>query len=175
MVKVLRSGYLILLGLSTFVLSACGESGPARAQKWMEAASQNLTGVQSAPSQPQAFAVFRYSEAGRVDPFSDEKLLARGQSIRAADLPPHSEVLEQYPLETLHYVGFVRKNGNVEALVKNDAGAVFHTSAGHFMGRDYGRIVSVSDASIELEEMVHDASGDWVARRSKLALIDAGV
>jgi type IV pilus assembly protein PilP len=48
--------------------------------------------------------------------------------------------------------------------------AVHQVVVGQHLGQNYGRITSIDENTVNLKEIVQDATGDWVERLSKLEL-----
>ena len=59
------------------------------------------------------------------------------------------------------------------ALVRADA-SVYRVRVGNFMGQNFGLITGITDAQVQLRELVQDASGEWAERVSTLQLQEAG-
>ena len=47
---------------------------------------------------------------------------------------------------------------------------LYQVRSGQYLGQNYGRIVSVTENSIQLRELIQDASGDWVEKMTNLDL-----
>jgi len=41
---------------------------------------------------------------------------------------------------------------------------------GNYIGQNYGKIIRISENTIQLREIVQDATGDWVERTTSLDL-----
>lgn len=158
------------------LLSACGASDVREVQDWM-AQVKRETRVSVKPiSEPKTFIPFAYLARDRLDPFTPNKLLA--ELARAAennadklkpDMARRKELLESYPLDTLTMVGTMEKGGVRYALVQLDR-QVYQVKAGQHIGQNFGSIINVSDAAINIKEVVQDAGGEWVERLTKLEL-----
>jgi type IV pilus assembly protein PilP len=50
------------------------------------------------------------------------------------------------------------------------AGGVHRVKVGDYLGRDNGRIVSVSDSQVDVIEIVSDGEGAWLERPRSISL-----
>jgi type IV pilus assembly protein PilP len=86
------------------------------------------------------------------------------------DRPP--EILEQFPLDTLKMVGTLSDRVASFGLVQRPDGLVHRVSVGEHMGQNYGRIVSITEAEIQLVEIIADGLGGYLERPAAIALTD---
>ena len=87
----------------------------------------------------------------------------------APDTRRSREPLESFPLENLRLVGSLRRQGRVVALVEADK-VIYQVKVGSHLGPDMGKVISIGEGSIELEEMVQDAGNRWSSRRARLVM-----
>ena len=162
-------------GLLLVTLFGCGDGGIQSVSEWMKEVRQQ-TRVSIKPlSEPKKFTPFAYDAKGREDPYSPNKLavaLAKSKkdtgSIRP-DLDRRREALESYPLDNLRMVGTLEKPGLTYALLQADK-SVFQVKVGNYIGQNLGMVTKITDAEVELKEIIQDASGEWVEREAKLEL-----
>ena len=161
-------------------LTACSQShhGYADLDKFMAQARSAPRGhVQPLP-QFKAYEAFTYSEAGKRSPFDPpvDAKLAMLQKEHSSSIKPDfnrpKEVLENFDLSNLKMVGTLHKNGSktLWALVSDGQGGVHRVRVGNHMGKNYGRIVSITETQIQLVEIVPDGHGGWVQRPRTLSL-----
>ena len=80
-------------------------------------------------------------------------------------------MLENFDLEDLSMVGTLRNSaGTLFALLEDIGGGIHRINSGNFIGKNYGRIVGVGEARVELLEIVPDGRGGWVERPRRLSL-----
>ena len=162
----------VLLGCGLLLLGGCsgGEHDDLRA--WMASvAKQPPVKIPPIP-QVAPYTPSRYQAEGSIDPFKPAKILPEsGKSGGGArpDLNRQKEVLEQYPLETLAFVGLLQRGKENHAIVKADH-SLHKVKVGNYMGQDFGVVTQISDVEISLRELVQDAGGDWIERTSTLQL-----
>ena len=80
------------------------------------------------------------------------------------------EFLEGFPLDSLQMVGTVSKDNNLWALIRIPDGGVQSVKAGNYLGQNYGKIVSVSEAELGLLETVSNGLGGYKEQENKLLL-----
>jgi type IV pilus assembly protein PilP len=80
------------------------------------------------------------------------------------------EPLEEFPLDSLRLKGSVTQNRVKWGLVFAPDNTVHRVIKGQYMGQNHGRIISVTDQSIELIEIIPDALGNYIERSSAIAL-----
>jgi type IV pilus assembly protein PilP len=80
------------------------------------------------------------------------------------------EFLEGFPLDSLKMVGTVQKEDKLWALIKIPDGGVQSVRKGNYVGQNYGKIISVSEAKLELSEIVTNGLGGYKEQDNKLLL-----
>jgi type IV pilus assembly protein PilP len=163
--------------MALFLLAGCSDSDVQEVRTWMKQVDAQ-TKVQVPPlAEPKTFIPFAYAHKDDTDPFNPNKLLAElakqaaagGASGLKPDTERRKELLETYPLDTIKMVGTIEKKGVIYAVLQVDR-AVHQVVVGQHLGQNYGRITSINETSVNLKEIVQDATGDWVERLSKLEL-----
>jgi type IV pilus assembly protein PilP len=161
---------------AALLLAGCGDSDVKEVRDWMDQVKQETRPAVKPLSEPKDFIPYAYGAKEAVDPFSQDKLLS--QLVKAAETAPDPnkpdmqrprELLEGYPLDTMHMVGTMQKAGVSYALVQIDR-AVYQVRAGQHIGQNFGIVTRVGDAAINIREVVQDAAGEWVERLAKLEL-----
>lgn len=166
-----RYGLLLLL----LLLAGCGGEEHQDIKQWMKEESGNLRGRVPPLPEIRPFPVVSYDGGSLVDPFKAAKLEPERASAKAEggglkpDLDRRKEPLEAYPLESLHMVGTLEKTGVVTAIVL--AGRNVHqVRTGNHLGQNFGVVTLVTPATIQIKELVQDATGDWVERTNVLQM-----
>ncbi|TFW30826.1 pilus assembly protein PilP [Massilia horti] len=165
-----------ILALAALLLAGCGDSDVKEVRDWMaQVRKETKPGVKPLP-EPKEFIPYAYKLRDAVDPFSPNKLqveLANGAEASENPLKPDSrrprELLEQYPLDTMHLVGTLHKAGVGYGLVQIDKN-VYKVKAGQRIGENYGLVTRVTENAIDIKETVQDAAGEWVERKTRLEL-----
>ncbi len=160
-----------LLFAGLFALTGCSQDQFADLREFMaQAGSAGQPPLESLPAvKPQE--VFSYEPGELPDPFKPRSLKpAKGGGTMQPDLTRPKEALEQYPLDGLRMVGTLSKGGQVYALVRTPENTLYRVKKGDHMGQNFGLVIGISDASIELRETVQDGVGDWTESKATLAL-----
>jgi type IV pilus assembly protein PilP len=169
--RTLTSTLLLLL------LAGCGDSDVQEVRTWMKEVDSQAKVRVPPLAEPKTFIPFAYGHKDEQDPFNPNKLLAElakqaaaggGNGIRP-DTARRKELLETYPLDTIKMVGTIEKKGVIYAVLQVDR-AVHQVVTGQHLGQNYGRVTSIDENTVNLKEIVQDATGDWVERLSKLEL-----
>lgn len=80
------------------------------------------------------------------------------------------EELEQYSLDSLNFVGHIEKDGKMWALITAPDKAVYRVRPGNHMGSNYGKILSITEDTILLKEIVPNGTGGWIEREASLTI-----
>jgi type IV pilus assembly protein PilP len=86
------------------------------------------------------------------------------------DLQRPKEYLERFELDTLQMVGTFEKASNNWALIRDPDGVVHRVSVGNYMGKNYGRVLSIQPDEVELSEFISNGAGGWLVREAEVAL-----
>jgi type IV pilus assembly protein PilP len=159
------------------MLTGCGEGEHDDIKQWMAESSRDLRGHALTLPELKPFPIVSYETLDQMDPFSPNRVepeKKEGGGGAKPDFDRPREQLENFPLETIHFIGVVSnsKTKAKHSLVQVD-GVVYQAKKGNYMGQNFGRITEVRDNEIILKEIVQDPSGqttDWVERRMTLQL-----
>lgn len=89
------------------------------------------------------------------------------------DFTRPKEYLERFPLESLQLVGSIaRPGGALEVLIRDPAGQVNRVKVGNHMGKNFGRVIDVSETSVGVLEIVPDGQDGWVERSRTIKLVE---
>lgn len=80
------------------------------------------------------------------------------------------EPLEDFSLDSLRMVGSLAQNDNQWVLIKDPDGLLHRVSAGHYIGRNYGKVISITEEEVSLVELVSDRKGGWIERDASIAI-----
>lgn len=172
----LANRQVALLFAAVATLAGCGDDGSEELRQWMEEVRRQTPVSVQKIAEPKVFTPFVYAGKDEIDPYSPDKLQAAFARLEAAtnngirpDLDRRKEALENFPLDTVTMVGTLERPGLTYALLRVD-GSVFQAKVGNYVGQNYGRITRITDAGLELLEIVRDPSGEWAQRTTKLEL-----
>ena len=160
---------------AVLILVGCGNDNFDDLDQFMQQAREKPGGqIEPLP----AFVPYRsfvYSAAGLRSPFDPPNLVnvqqASGQETEAPDMTRPKEYLERFNFAALRLVGTVKDKDSVMwALINDGTGAVHRAKFGNYLGKNYGRIVEVTQNRVEIIETVTDGQGGWIERPRTLNL-----
>lgn len=103
---------------------------------------------------------FVYPEQdNRRSPFK-QKEVAKAVDQFAPDTKRVKQALEQFPLDALKFVGILKQGAVVWALISQPNGDVTRVKIGDYMGQNFGRVISINETTLKLEETIQIA-GKW--------------
>lgn len=81
------------------------------------------------------------------------------------------EALEAYELSELQYVGTLEQEQKW-ALIRASDGVIHRVQTGNYMGKNYGKIESISESELVLDEIVPDGRGGYTKRKTTVAAVE---
>ncbi len=127
------------------------------------------------PPEMVAYEAFSYSAANLRSPFdipidiSSAELNQQGSNIQP-DLNRPREPLEAFAIGTLRMRGIMSRNNTIWALIQDENNNLHYVSRGNYMGRNHGRVVSITEQQIDLIEIVPSGAGSWIERPQTIML-----
>jgi|SRR5699024_6174898 len=117
---------------------------------------------------------FTYMAAALRSPFQPPVKIEfsnrqQGSQEIAPDETRVKQFLEGFSIESFAMVGTLANDAGIYALVRGGNG-VHRVRIGDYLGGNHGRIVAITDAGIEVIEIVSDGDGGWLERPRTLAL-----
>lgn len=170
---------LFLALLVSILVAGCGSTGDDELRQWMSELRATTKPRVTPLSEPKQFLPQTYSMESGVEPFNSVKLTqalrretnqsASNAALIAPEMARRKEPLEAYPLDVMAMVGSLDKKGVPTALLRVDK-LLYQVRVGNYVGQNYGKIVKITENSIQLREIVQDATGDWIERAAALDL-----
>lgn len=172
---VLRSS-LAVVALSS--LAACGGAGDfSDLQAKMAEIKARPRGRIDPPPEFAPIASVSYSVHQMRGPFTppidDSGMdIPQGRQVEP-DFTRPREYLERFTLDSLQMVGSISRPGSpLEVLVKDPTGTVNRVRVGNHLGKNFGRVIEVSETSFGVLEIVPDGQDGWVERSRTIKLIE---
>ncbi len=169
-------GFVVML---SSLLAACSAESPADLDAWLVRQKAVVPPALKPTPAPTPFVPEPYHQDAAPDPFGVQKLLqvlrreaqqaGSGSELIAKELKRRKEPLEQFPLDTMAFVGTLRQRGQLIALIRVDK-QLYQVLPGAYIGSNFGKIINISESELSLREIVQDAAGDWVERKAGLQL-----
>lgn len=172
--------FALLAGLIG-LLTSCGE-GLGDLQQFVQQVRAKPAGRIEPIPEFTPYTNFEYASHDLRDPFKlvdfrrpdevPEDIAQLGDGLQP-DIERVKEPLEDFPLDTLRLKGTIDdKDGIKWALIFAPDNTIHRVIEGNYMGQNHGRIISVTDQTIELTEIVPDGLGNYIERSSAVALIE---
>lgn len=145
-------------------------------QSYVDSVVQRPPGQIEPPPEFVSYVAFTYSAASLRGPFDipvDAATALRNQlnsEVKPDETRP-KEYLESFALGGLTMVGTLSRSGQTWALVRDETNNINRVTVGNYMGRNYGRIVAISETQIDVMEIVPTGDGGWLERPSSVALV----
>ncbi len=158
------------------LLAGCGNNQHEDLRAWMARQRSELHPQVKPIEPPKPYVPASYSLSADVDPFSNSKMatgvrqeMNRLSPAVLAQMNRPKQPLEAYSLDQIQMVGSLTIHGQRYALLK--AGKLLYRAhVGEYAGQHYGRITQIDENQVVLQELVQDATGDWVQRTATLQL-----
>ena len=176
--RIVAGGVMRVLLAMIFVLSAgCSVNDNADLHSELNAIKARPAG--KIPPLPVfvPYKTYMYGAKDEEDPFKG----FGGDAVeeKTTDIPDDSplgirnpETLEQYPLDTLRYVGQLTKDGDAWAIITSPDMIVHRVKVGNHLGNNYGEIVEIGESKITISETIPDEIGGWLKREAALSLME---
>ncbi len=174
--KTVRRAVLLLAAVA---LSGCVERNMSDLEAYAkEVLSRKGSRIDELPPL-EPYEVYSYASKDGPDPFEPfykeepppavAAAQSSGPGIRP-NLDRNREELENYSLDSLRMMGTIELNGELWGIVRSPDGTIHRVQVGNYLGRNHGKIVAISEESIELNEIIQDGRGGWQERDAALAL-----
>lgn len=177
----IRIASIVALAVALFAVGGCGDNEHEDLRQWMREASKDLRGNIKPLPQVRPYEPLLYDADALRSPFDKGRIETGGGGGRsggpAPDLNRPREPLEEFPLETMKFVGFFqdKKRLVAQVLVNNKT---YDLRVGNYIGQNFGRVTKIvteqNGEMIVLKEVIQEPDGAWVERDSELHLSGAG-
>lgn len=163
---------VIALFLLPFLLTACQQTEKEDLALFV-ANSNNMKAKEIEPLpnikpvEPYAYSAQEFSDPFDVENLKPKRVVS-ARSDGGPDTNRRREVLENYPLDSLRMVGTLFRVDEQRAIIQTPEGAVQTAVVGNYMGQNYGKIISIDENEIVVEEQVLNSAGTWVGRSASI-------
>ncbi len=171
----MRGVRLVAITLGMLVLTGCGVSGDFDdLRSYMDEVRAKPKGSIEPLPAFLPYEAFTYSAASLRHPFQPPMKIDLTQRQKGTkDIRPDEtrvkQFLEEFNIENFVMVGTLAKGEGNYALIKGGDG-VHRVKVGDYLGRNHGRIVEISEAEVDVLEIVPDGEGGWLERPRSLTL-----
>ena len=174
LLKPVRGIHLVLV--VSLLLAACGSDEFDDLKQFVKESGADLRGQVDPAPEIKPYEPFAYdNSAGLPDPFKarkQEKKDLGGSGLNQPDITRPRQELEEFPLESMKMVGFLKKGKVASAIIKSSEGKIHRVKVGNYVGLNFGQITSITETEVKIKEMVQDGAGDWLERESSLQLVE---
>lgn len=160
------------------LLAGCSDGGNfADLQARMAEIKARPRGRIEPPPEFTPIATFAYAAHQLRSPFAppvdaEELAIPKGRKVEP-DFTRPKEYLERFTLDSLKMKGtMARAGGPLFALILDPTGATNRVKVGDHMGKNFGRVIEVSESSVSVMEIVPDGKDGWVERPRVLKLVE---
>jgi type IV pilus assembly protein PilP len=169
---------MLRLAVSVCLLSflqGCGSGGDfSDLQSFMDEVRARPKGAIEPLPKFQPYEAFTYGASSLRSPFQppvkiDMVQRQKGSQEVKPDEARVKQFLEGFNIEVFEMVGTLANANGVFALVSG-AGGVHRVKVGDYLGRNYGRILAIDEAKIDVVEIVPDGEGGWLERPRNISL-----
>lgn len=162
-------------------LIGCSDSGIRDLETYVSETTAKPRGRIPPLPEFKAYSAFAYSASALRSPFESpiefaESTLSQQSLVEPPDTNRRKDPLERFTIGELFFVGTISKGsvGGLQALVKTSSGSVITAVEGNYIGKNHGKIMTISDSKIEVIETVKNGSGGWISRPQTLGLKESG-
>lgn len=159
------------------LLSACSDGGLSDLQSYVKSVKSRPAARIAPLPEFKTYETFSYSAEELRDPFvmfqNEAELVQSTMAVSSGPKPDekrNKETLEQYPLDTLRFVGQLEKDNEQWAIVTSPDSLVHRVKAGNYIGQNFGKVTAVTENQLEIKELVPDGMGGWIERDAALSL-----
>jgi len=172
-----RRNVLLACFVAAVMLAGCSSSDQNDLQAYVKEVKARKAGRIAPLPEVKSYESYTYNSKDLRDPFKLGKEEANLQTGATAggpqpDLTRNKEPLESFPLDTLHYVGHIERDGETWAIITAPDGFVYRVQEGNYIGQNLGRITSIGESDIVIKEIVSNGLGGWVERDATLSLTE---
>jgi len=169
-----RGIYLVLW--ASLLLGACGSDEFEDLKSFVAESGADLRGQVDPAPEIKPYEPFPYDNSASLpDPFKarkQEKKDLSGSGLNQPDINRPRQELEEFPLESMKMVGYLKKGNAGNAIIKSSEGKIHRVKVGNYVGLNFGQITSIMETEVKIKEMVQDGAGDWLERESSLQLVE---
>lgn len=95
----------------------------------------------------------------RRSPFKPREVKV-AQDKMAPNTNRPKQPLENFPLDSLKFVGILKQGSTIWALISEPNGEIARVKPGDYMGQNFGKVIGINEKLLRLEETVQIA-GKW--------------
>ena len=167
----------LLAVAALLIVAGCSDSSRfSDIRTFMDEVNARPTGQIAPLPEFEPYQPYSYGAADRRSPFEPPVIISpksQEQRDNVGIKPPKDHVkqfLERFNLASLSMVGTLSRENTMFALVNDGEGIVHRVQVGDYMGANWGLVESISDARLDITEIVSDGQGGWLRRPHSIEL-----
>lgn len=158
----------IVISLLPLLLNACSGDNSDLVKYINDTKARQVKHIDPIP-QFASLPIFKFPENdNRRSPFKPVEQKKR-EDLYAPDQKRIKQPLEDFPLDALKFVGTLKQETEIWALIKQPDKQITRIRIGEYMGQNYGRVVGIKNDLIQLDETIKN-SGTWEKHRTTIDL-----
>jgi type IV pilus assembly protein PilP len=131
-----------ILIFTVLILSACGGDEFQDLRDFVKNSGADLRGKVDPAPEIKPYEPFTYDNSASLpDPFKPRKQEVKntgGSGMNQPDMTRPKQELEEFPLESMKMVGYLRKNNIGNAIIRSTDGKLHRVKVGNYMGMNFG-------------------------------------
>ena len=168
------SSKISMLAVLIIILSACEKGSHQDVKDFINETKINKPGkVEPLPTYV-PYKPHVYDAAGLRSPFDppvlvEQKVLAANSNVKP-DLDRPKQRLENFEFAALSMVGTIKKDGVLWALIRDPEGSIERVREGYYLGKNNGKISSLTEQKIDVIEIVPNGLDGWLERPNLMVM-----
>ncbi|NOY16773.1 MAG: pilus assembly protein PilP [Gammaproteobacteria bacterium] len=168
----IRKITLLVVSSLLLLLTACQQSEKENLVKFVANSNKmKAKEIEPLPSikpiEPYAYSAQEYDEPFDVENLKPRRVIS-ARTGGGPDTNRRREPLENYPLDSLTMVGTLFRETERRVIIQTPEGAVQTAVVGNYLGQNYGKIISIDENEVAVEEQVLNSAGAWVGRDARI-------
>jgi type IV pilus assembly protein PilP len=166
---------IVMLSVAVVGLTSCVRQDPLTDLKaFVQEQDSRPKGRIQPPPEFEAPEIVSYTASGQRSPFEVPRPVELVQEENAApksnvrpDFTRVKEYLETFRIENLAMVGTlsgIEEDQTLWALIRDGQNEVHRVRVGNYLGRNFGKIIDISETQIDLIEIVPSGQDNWIER-----------
>lgn len=169
--------HALLAGLFMgLILTGCGSADFSDLQAYADGVlAKQKPRIEDLP-EFKPYPIYIYQAGELRDPFAASAFIQQQATfaIEGSGIKPPErdtrEPLEEFPLDSLRMVGTLEQAGTMWALLRDGEGSIHRVKIGNYLGKNYGKILSITENQVDILEIVPNGIGAYIERPAKIAL-----
>jgi len=169
------------LGFFSLLLSACSNDFSDLKTYIAKVKKRPATVIEPLPER-KIIEPFIFEPEGLRNPFRpliaekepEDFLEDFGEGGVKPNLTRRKEDLEEFPLDSLRMVGTMRMDSEEDlwGIIQAGDGSIHRAKAGSYMGKNFGKVVQISEDGIEIMEIISIKPGVWEEHPVSMTIAD---